>query len=323
LTEQRLPPGHDAARPFTPATLEDLTGLAVDRTSAAAIFRHLPDLRYVPVGPARQRELFAEIETLIAERRFRVVGNDAGQDVWEKGWRELADKLRGAAVVDIEALKPQYFHRGVPIRLLGEYVVPETPYFEYYAGVALRRQLIGHFLAESEALLELGCGTGINLLLAAELFPNARLVGSDWTRASAELLAVVSRGIGRTITPVLYDMLDGQGGDDLPITPETDVLTVHALEQLGRRAPSLIEFLLRKRPRRCLHIEPILDFYDPADPFDDIARRYHLGREYLQGLVPTLRHLAAEAKLEILAQRRVKLGNTYHEAYSYTAWRPA
>ena len=308
---------------FTPAMLEELSGLAVDDASAIAIFRGLPELRYAPLDPVRRRELFAEIETLIAERRFRVVGDNASQAVWEKGWGELADQLRGAAAIDIEALKPQYFHAGVPIRLLGEYVVPETPYFEYYVGIALRRQLIGQFLAGSAQLLELGCGTGINLLLAAELFPDARLVGSDWTRASAELLTVMSRGIGRTVTPVLYNMLNGQGGDDLPITPETDVLTVHALEQLGSRASNILEFLLKKRPRRCLHIEPILDFYNPADPFDDIARRYHLGREYLQGLVPTLRRLAERGKLKILAEKRVRLGNTYHEAYSYIAWRPA
>lgn len=323
MTEHRAPLQQNDARRFTPATLERLTGLAVSGASADAIFRGLPDLRYTPVDAARRRELFSEIDALIAERRFRVVGDDAGQEVWERGWGELADRLRGAAAIDIEALKPQYFHVGVPIRLLGEYVVPETPYFEYYAGIALRRQLIGHFLAGSTALVELGCGTGINLLLAAELFPDARLVGSDWTRASAELLSVLARATGRKISPVLYNMLTGEGAEELPITPDTDVLTVHALEQLGSRAPTAVEFLLDKRPRRCLHIEPILDFYEPADPFDDIARRYHLGREYLQGLVPTLRRLAERGKLEILAEKRVELGNTYHEAYSYIAWRPA
>ena len=321
MTEHQTSSG-EAGR-FTPAMLEELTGLAVDDASADAIFRGLPDMRYTPVGPARRPELFAEIETLIAKRTFRVVGDEAGQEVWEKGWGELADRLRGTAAIDIEALKPQYFHAGVPIRLLGAYVVPETPYFEYYAGIAVRRQLIGHFLAGSAELFELGCGTGINLLLAAELFPETRLGGSDWTRASGELLTVLSRATGRPITPILYNMLTDQGAGALPIGPATDVLTVHALEQLGPRAPRIVEFLLEKRPRRCLHIEPILDLYDPADPFDDIARRYHLGREYLQGLLPTLRRLAEQGRLEILAEKRVKLGNTFHEAYSYIAWRPA
>jgi hypothetical protein len=308
---------------FTLTTLERLTGIPVDPVRREAIFAGLPDLRSTAVGAARTRELLAEIEAMVAARRHRVVGGEAGKQVWEKGWSEVADQLRGAPAIGIEALKPQYFHLGVPFRLLGEYVFPDTDYFEYYAGLAVRRQLIGHFFVGCSNLLELGSGTGINLLLAADLFPAARLAGSDWTCAAFDILASLARSKDRAITPVLYNMLDDSGGDDLPITSATDVLTVHALEQLGPRAPAVVEFLLEKRPRRCLHIEPILEFYDPADPFDDIARRYHMARGYLQGLEPTLQRLAQAGKIEILGQTRVRLGNTYHEAYSYIAWRPA
>ena len=96
---------------------------------------------------------------------------------------------------------------------------------------------------------------------------------------------------------------------------------MHALEQLGPRAKAVVEFLLEMRPRRCLHIEPILEFYDPADPVDDIARRYHLARTYPHWLEPTLQQLVQAGKIEILGQGCVRLGNTIHEAYSYIAWR--
>jgi len=308
---------------LTPATLEALTGLEVDLSHRAAIFDELPDLHYAPVDKAREQGLFAEIEGIIAERRFRVIGEEDDQRVWEQGWREVADKVRSARAAGIETLKPQYFHPGVPFRFLGEYVVPQTAYFEYYAGIAVRRQLMLHFLPDSESLVELGCGTGINLLLAADLFSNASLAGSDWTRATLDILAALGEAKGRAFVPVLYNMLDQSGREDLPISSDTDVLTVHALEQLGAKASGVMDFLLAKRPRRCLHIEPILDFYDAADPFDDIARRYHLARGYLQGLRPKLRTLAASGVIEILGERRVKLGNQFHEAYSYVAWRPA
>jgi hypothetical protein len=120
-------------------------------------------------------------------------------------------------------------------------------------------------------------------------------------------------------------MLDNSGRDDFPITAATDVLAVHALEQLGPRGEAVVEYLLEMRPRRCLHIEPILEFYDPADPVDDIARRYyHLAHVCPHGLEPTLQQLVQAGKIEILGQGRVRLGNTIHEAYSYFAWgRPA
>ena len=118
-------------------------------------------------------------------------------------------------------------------------------------------------------------------------------------------------------------MLTGEGGEALGIDPDTDVLTVHALEQLGAKGPKVIDLILARRPRRVLHIEPILDFYDPSDPFDDIAARYHLARGYLQGLVGCLEAHAAAGRIEITSRGRVKLGNLYHEAYSFIAWRPA
>jgi hypothetical protein len=307
---------------FTSETLEKLTGIPVDPARQDAIFANLPKLHSTPLSPARAAELIAEIEATIITRRHRQVGGQEGQEVWERGWREVAERLRDAPSIGIEALKPQYFHLGVPFRLLGEYVHPDTDYYEYYAGLAVRRHLVSQFLDGCTNLLELGCGTGINLLLAADLFPAATLVGSDWTRAVGEILALLSRGGSRSITPVLYNMLDGSGGDDLPITPTTDVLTVHALEQLGAKAPAIIELLREKRPRRVLHIEPILEFYAADAPFDDIARRYHLARGYLEGLAPTLHRLAAAGEIELLGECRVRLGNTFHEAYSYIAWRP-
>jgi hypothetical protein len=308
---------------FTSETLERLTGLPLSAKTRDAVFRGLPALAYTPLGPERTAALIAEADTAIAARKFRVVGDEAGIAVWEKGWREVADQVRSAPHVDIETLKPQYFHLGVPFRLLGEFVHPDTDYFEYYAGIAVRRQLMAHFLEGTGALLELGCGTGINLLLAADLFPKATLAGSDWTRATLDILEALGKAKGRPIASVLYNMLDQSGRENLPITGDTDVLTVHALEQLGPRAAEVIEFLIAARPRRCLHLEPILEFYDPADPFDAVAQRFHLARSYLQGLVPALKKAEAMGRIRILGERRVRLGNGYHDAYSYIAWSPA
>jgi SAM-dependent methyltransferase len=307
---------------FTAATLEALTGLPVDASSREAIFRDLPELRYTPVDHALEQKLFAEIEDVIAQRRFRVIGAAEDQGVWEKGWAEVAAQVRAAEKVDVETLKPQYFHLGVPFRLLGQYVIPETAYFEYYAGVAVRRQLMRHFFTGSASVLELGCGTGINLLLAADLFPQAALAGSDWTQATLDILTALGEAKRRPIKPFLFNMLDQNGCGNLPLSPDTDVLTVHALEQLGDQAGTILDLLVERRVRRCLHIEPVLEFYDSAKAFDDIARRYHLARNYLQDLRPKLQRLAAAGKVEILDERRVPLGNKFHEAYSYIAWRP-
>ena len=85
---------------------------------------------------------------------------DADQDVIILG---LCVELHRAVLVEIIDVC------GVPIRLFGNYVRPLTDYFEFYAGITLRRILIRHFLGDCSRLIELGCGTGA---FAATLLSN-------------------------------------------------------------------------------------------------------------------------------------------------------
>lgn len=307
---------------FTPDKLAALTSIAVTADTRDDIFRDLPALSYQSVGPAKTAELLAEIEQVIAQRQFRMVGEAAAQNVWEKGWGEVAARLASAKDVTIDTLKPQYFHSGAPLRFLGEYIIPGVDFFEYYAGIAVRRQLMLRYFQNSGSIVELGCGTGINLLLAADLFPDASLTGADWTQATFAVLANIGRTKGRNIAPALFNMLDLSGRDDLPISAQTDVLTVHALEQLGQKATPVLEWLIGRRPRRCLHIEPIVDLYDARNSFDEIALRYHRARNYLDGFFGYLKQRADDGAIRITATGRVKLGNMFHEAYSYVVWEP-
>ncbi len=307
---------------FTPETLEQIAGVRLDAPTRALAFNGLPKLSAALASPQQHATIMAEIEEVIAQRKFRVIGAGDDQATWQKGWSEVAGQLRRADTIGIETLKPQYFHRGVAMRCLGGYWMPETDYFEYYLGAALRRALMLRFFDNPSRIVELGCGTGMNLVLAAELFPLASLVGADWAPASLDILSVMAARLRRDVSGAIYNMLTGEGATRLPIDSSADVLTVHALEQLGPSAPAVIEMLVVRRPRSVLHIEPIIDFYDRTDAYDDIAARYHLERGYLQGLAPALNAHAERGAIKITGQGRVKLGNLYHEAYSYIAWRP-
>ncbi len=307
---------------FDAATLGRLTGLLPDPALVPAIFAGLPELNGVRLGAAAEQAQLAEITATIEAERFRVIGRGDDQAVWQRGWGEVAAGLTAAPAIGIESLKPQYFHNEVPLRFDGSYLRPQTDFFEYYAGIAVRRQLLLAFAADAERIVELGCGTGLNLLLAADLFAHARLAGTDWAEPTLEILATLGRQLSRPIGGQLLDFFSDRGWDDLALDANTVVLTCHALEQLGDRAAPVVERLIAAKPQRCLHIEPILDFYDPTDPIDAIGARYHQARGYLIGLRPLLHAQAAAGAIQILAERRVKLGNLYHEAYSYLVWEP-
>jgi SAM-dependent methyltransferase len=307
---------------ITADLVERIAGLDLDAVTRGLAFKDLPRLVASPVTRSEHDRILASVEETIAARRFRVIGFGDDQQTWGAGWQEIADQLRRADRIALETLRPQYFPVQSAVRCLGEYWSPETDHFEYYLGVALRRALMAKAFQAPTRIVELGCGTGLNLALAAELFPEAQLFGADWAPASLEILAAMASAFGRDIRGAHYNMLAPEDADELPIDSQTDVLTVHALEQLGVAGPHVIDMLLKRPPRTVLHIEPILEFYDRADPLDAVAARYHLERGYLIGLADKLDGLAARGEIEITMRGRVRLGNLYHDAYSYIAWRP-
>jgi len=296
-----------------------LTGRSIAEVDAALSGLSLPLLSYRELDSREAAQIAAEVETTVQDTLLRRSGED-DPSVWIRGWGEVAERLKGAPIT-IDSLQPQYF-RGVPTcRLFGRYIRPLSPDFEYYAGLALRRIIFAEFLGDIPSIAEIGCGTGINLLLLAEQFPAARLVGADWAPVCREILAQMANQFRRPIRGEVFNMLTATGWDGRDIDRATACVTVHAMEQLGETWRPFGDFLLARRPALCLHIEPILELYDETSAFDAAARRYHLKRGYLRGFHPHVLSLCNEGKAELIASRRIAFGGLFHEAYSVLAWR--
>jgi SAM-dependent methyltransferase len=306
--------------PLTESDLGRLTGRTPAEIERALGSAGLGLLPYRELTPKEASDVADAVETVIREESLRVAATDDAT-VWERGWREVADRLARSRV-SLESLRPQYYHADATCRLFGRYIRPLAPGFEYDVGLALRRIAFAQFLGDAETIVEFGCGTGLNLLLLAELFPKSRLIGCDWATPSRDILAQMARETGKDISGRTFNMLDGSGWSGEAIDRRTSILTVHAMEQLGTRWQAFAEYLAARRPGLCLHIEPILEFYDPNDAFDGRARRYHSKRHYLEGFYPYLAERARAGAIEILEARRVPFGGLYHEAYSLLAWRP-
>jgi hypothetical protein len=301
--------------------LASLTGL--ERSLAEQVEREFPadSLTYAEISPADQEMISKRIAGEIRDREMRISGSP-DSTVWQKGWGEVAARLAGQKI-DYEALKPQYFHDGAPpCRLNGKFIQPGSQDFEYWVGVRMRALMIREFLSDVDCIVEFGCGTGLNILIAAQMFPEIRLIGTDWAHASAQILEAMGQQNDRDITGHQFDMLSATGWDDAPGGAGTGILTVHAMEQLHTGWQPFLDHVRALKPARCVHIEPILELYDPSNPIDNLARDYHLKRHYLDGYLPELDRLAEAGEIEIDCRRRVPFGGQYHEAYSLVVWRP-
>ena len=198
-------------------------------------------------------------------------------------------------------------------------MVSENPQIEYDLFVLARRLLFGWYLAGIRTIYEIGSGSGNNLWLLSELFPDASIVGLDWVTPAVELANELGAATGRKIEGRRFDMLNPDR--NLMLEPGSAVVTIHALEQLGDRHGALLDWLAAARPALVLHYEPILEFYDAANLLDYLALWYSERRRYLSGFWTAIAARRDAGEIEVLAAERPGLGGVFHEA-SVIVWRP-
>lgn len=236
------------------------------------------------------------------------------KEVWDNGWGEILDKINNEGF-SIQHLKPQYFKDEV-FRYRGDWYTDENQW-------ELDREIRSKVFAEHLTglrVVEIGCGTGINQLLLADICPE--LVAADWAEPSQEIIKRINGHLNKDIKPVNFDMFSLRGWDELGIDENTAILTVHALEQVGEDWGLLLTAIRKAKPRLCVHIEPLYELYDQDILFDYLAARYHRKRNYLEGYLPAIRELERNGNAEIMRCERLHFGGKYHEAYSVLVWKP-
>lgn len=248
---------------------------------------------------------------------LRVSGPHRADD-WQRGWQENLGAFE-ASDGEPTSLVPKYNRHRV-LRLRGDYIRVAHPHFEYTVYTALRQALFRRWFADVERVVEFGCGTGTSLLLLVDLFPCMRLCGLDWADSAVRLLQQIALRRQHPIEARRFDMFEPDAG--IQLGKGTGVLTSAALEQVGENFEPMLQMMLAGSPSVCLHIEPLLECYDPEVLFDEVARRYHLRRNYLRGFLPRLQQLERQGRAEILALHRTGFGSFFHEGYSVVVWRP-
>lgn len=237
---------------------------------------------------------------------------------FETGWGENLAILMEEGPSSA-SLKPRYFRPSPYLRYRNNLIVSENPDLEYDTFTLARMILFKKYLASSDAIYELGSGSGQNLLMLAEMFPDKELYGLDWTSASAKIARHLGKALGRPIKGIIFDMMAPPRRK--VIAPGSAVITIHALEQIGTSHERLISWLMASRPGIVFHYEPVLEFYDESRLLDYLALCYCRRRNYLSGFLTALMRLEKEGRIEILGAWRPTLGGVIHEA-SLIIWRP-
>lgn len=303
-------------------TIDDIlgmTGIPASKIADATVIEDAcRQLHYRTPTSTEVQDIRRQVVGALAHPKLARAGSDRLAQ-WEHGWQEILNRVR-ANGYQPELLTPQYFQHRV-LRFRGRYIVADVVDFEFRLYEILRRVLFSNYLKGCERLVEFGCGTGINLLLLSELFPNMSLIGCDWAQPSQELIKIIGGAIGHNLTGIRFDMF-APPDNGLIINTDTAVITMHALEQLGDKFRPFIDYIRAARPGICLHVEPVAELYDVSDPFDKVALDYHMKRNYLSGFLTNLHDLETNGEIDLIEVRRIGFGSLHHEAYSLVVWRP-
>ena len=276
------------------------------------------DFRYKTITGEKRDQVILDILKKIDSAQLTTVGAKR-KSIWEKGWNENLQNFLDKHY-DIDELKPKYYRPSQILRYRQDYVTAIDPDFEFNFFKVLRLWLFRKYLKDVKTIYEFGCGPGHNLVALAKLFPEKEIHGLDWVKSSCELVNKIAEVYHHNITGHIFDMFHPD--ESLNIQNNSAILTIGALEQLGRKFEAFLQFQLKKNPTLCLNVEPFLELYNQDNLADYLAVKYQDKRNYLAGYLERLQQLKAEGKIEILKTHRMLFGSYYYDGWSFVIWRP-
>ncbi len=217
----------------------------------------------VPPKAVRDDVVLGVIKHIDSDKPTKVGAQRAG--IWESCWSEnLRSFVSGGH--DLERLVPKFIKPGQPVRLNQDYVFPRNPSFELDFYQVCRAFLFDRFFARLKSAYEFGCGSGFNLVALSKQFPHINLYGLDWSKSSYEMVDMLATTHNMKIKGLPFDFFQPDRGLDLD--PDSGVLTMCALEQVGPPHEPFVDYVLAKKPTICVKMEPIVDLYDETNLAD-------------------------------------------------------
>jgi hypothetical protein len=238
------------------------------------------------------------------------------QPVWTAAWKDKLEEFK-ASGYDVASLVPKFVAESPVLRYRGEYIEPLTAGFELRFFEAVRDWLFETYFYDVPKMYEFGSGSAFNSVAFCQKYPEKECMALDFAPEAVSIASLLSVYRLKNISGRLFDFTK----PDYSLELDGGVLTVCALEQVGREFEPFLQYLLDKKPRRVVHVEPTVELYGDGR-YDGLAAEYHRQRGYLEGLMPRLDELALLGKIKIVHRERLGFGSKFHECYTVQVWEP-
>ncbi len=275
-------------------------------------------LAYKNISQEQRDDCLKKIVTTLLDKNIIFAGKHRQQQ-WEKGWKQNLDELKNDK--NLKSAVPHYFGKHKIARLKQNFIEVASDDFEYNVLGVILDWLFDKYLRETKNIYEFGCGTGYNLLRLRIINKEANLWGLDWTESTIKIIKKIS---DLTSDKKLFShKFDYYHPDNtFKLEGNSVIFTVASLEQIGNNYKQFINYLLKKSPKLCVHIEPIAELLDENNLLDYLSIEYFKKRNYLSGFLTHLQKLEKLNKIKIIRAQRSYTGSLFIEGHSIIIWAP-
>lgn len=272
----------------------------------------------------RYRELTKEERDYYILHNFNILTNDivvSGKhriNEWESGWEENLNLFKSSK--NINDLIPKYHGKNRIVKWMGDVVMPLTENFDYKIHICFVDAIVRHYLNDVTNIFELGCGPAYHLVRLNQYNKKINLYGTDWATSSQKIINSINEILDLNITPINLDFFNPNYEIEIP--ENTGIYTVASLEQIGEEYKKIVDFLIDKKIKVCVHMEPIGEILDDDKLIDYLSIKYFEKRNYLKGYLTYLETLESQGKIEIINKQRIYSGSYFVEGHSLIVWRP-
>ncbi|MCK4918251.1 MAG: hypothetical protein KAS02_00480 [Candidatus Pacebacteria bacterium] len=255
-------------------------------------------------------------QTLLKD--FIVYAGEHRQKHWEKGWNENFKNLSKNNKID--EIIPKYFKYDV-LRINQKFIKISSKSFEKNSLAVIINWLSDKYMRGAHSIYEFGCGTGHHLLNIREINPKANIWGLDWAKSSQKIIKKIAEQLSDSkLFAQQFDFF--HPNKNLVLDKDSVIYTVAALEQTGSNFKPFIKYILKNKPKLCIHIEPITELLDETNLLDYLSIKYFEKRNYLSGFLDYLKELEKGKKIKIIKTQRTYMGSLFIDGYSVIIWKP-
>lgn len=299
--------------------LSDLRQILNDNTLSESVKNALQrekPLLYRKLSAQESESLVKLILQKISDPDLKQAGTEFREN-WDLNWQTNLSNFKNSH--SVSHLVPAFIPSNEILRFRGEYIFPIIPDFEMRLVRILRQYLFEKYFWDVDELHEFGAGSGFNLIHFGQLYPHKKLFGYDWVHSSVELVSLAGKSNNLQINTAIFDMF--KPNYSLEISSRSGLLTVGALEQLGKKWHEFLDFMINKKFSIYVNIETIYEQYlKSPNLYASLAKDYLEKRNWLQGYFQELTNLEEQGVIEIIQQQTV-VGSKFHDSWSYTVWR--